>query len=621
MIEKKAEQSVETKFDVVAFLKQLTQRPGVYRMLNAAGTIIYVGKAKNLKRRVSSYFKQMHGELKTAAMVAQVARVEVTVTDTESEAFILENTLIKRHKPKYNILFRDDKSYPYIYVSTDKVFPALSYHRGAKRRKGDYFGPFPNASAVHQTLQTLQKIFKVRQCAESVFNHRSRPCLQYQIKRCSAPCIEGFISQESYQEEVDLTLLFLQGKRFDVVEALAQKMETASQALEFEAAAQYRDKISALRAIQSQHLINQPGSKDMDVIVTAEQANQVCVCLMMYRGGNLWGSEHFYPKIEAQADSNAILEAFLTQHYQVYPVPAEVLLPIKLLDHDYLEAWLKEKRDASVRLKQPVQQTAKSLMALANTNALTGLKQHLTQKATQRDRVLALQEVLALETPPNHIECFDISHTQGQLTMASCVVFYDGIPSTQAYRKFNIEGITGGDDCAAMNQVLMRRYKRLKEAQKEGGGTFPNLIVVDGGKGQLNQAIAVLKTLELDHIPLVSVAKGEGRKAGLEILFTPHNMQGIDLESDHIALHLINYIRDEAHRFAITSHRAKRTKAQTHSSLESIEGIGPKTRKNVLVHFGGLHQVKDASVSELTKVKGLSANKAQRIYDFFHGAI
>ncbi|MCF6299476.1 MAG: excinuclease ABC subunit UvrC, partial [Thiomicrorhabdus sp.] len=305
-----------------------------------------------------------------------------------------------------------------------------------------------------------------------------------------------------------------------------------------------------------------------------------------------------------------------------YPVPAAILLPIKLPDETTLTSWLKAQRGAQVCLKQPHQQTAKSLISLANTNALTGLKQHLTQKATQAERVNALQEVLALPVAPQHMECFDISHTQGQLTVASCVVFTDGIPNTQAYRKFNIEGITGGDDYAAMHQVLTRRYQRLKTQSKEGGGeNLPDLIVVDGGKGQLNQAIEVLKTLELDHIPLVSVAKGEGRKAGLEILYTPHNMQGIDLKSDHIALHLINHIRDEAHRFAITSHRAKRTKAQTHSSLESIEGIGPKTRKNLLVHFGGLNQVKQASISELSKVKGISLNKAQMIYGFFHGEV
>jgi len=605
------------EFDVDAFLKQLTQRPGVYRMLNKKGVIIYVGKAKNLKRRVSSYFKKKHDEIKTASMVSQIAKVEVTVTDTESEAFILENTLIKRHKPKYNILFRDDKSYPYIYVSTGKAFPSLSYHRGAKRRVGEYFGPFPNASAVHQTLQALQKVFPVRQCAESVFSHRSRPCLQYQIKRCSGPCVEGLVTKEAYREEVEHTLLFLQGKSFDVVDRLGLKMEAASADLEFEEAALYRDKISALRTIQSQHLINQPGSKDMDVIVYAEQANQVCVCLMMYRGGNLWGSEHFYPKYNELAEESQVLEAFITQHYQIHPVPAEILLPIKIAEQSDLEVWLKEQRESPVKIKQPAQQTAKSLIALAKTNATAGLKQHITQKATQTERVSALQEVLALANPPAQMECFDISHTQGELTVASCVVFTDGVPNTQAYRKFNIEGITGGDDYAAMHQVLTRRYSRLKDSQEK----LPNLIVIDGGKGQLNQAIDVLKELSLEFVPLVSVAKGEGRKAGLEILYTPYNMQGIDLESDDIALHLLNYIRDEAHRFAITSHRFKRTKAQTQSTLEAIEGIGPKTRKNLLLHFGGLNEVKQASVSELGKVKGISLNKAQQIYDYFHGAL
>ena len=613
-----SEQSeVVLEFDIEAFLKQLTQRPGVYRMLNKQGVIIYVGKAKNLKKRVSSYFKKRHEEIKTTAMVAQIDRVEVTVTDSESEAFILENTLIKRHKPKYNILFRDDKSYPYIYVSTGKGFPALSYHRGAKRRVGEYFGPFPNASAVHQTLQALQKVFPVRQCAESVFSHRSRPCLQYQIKRCSGPCVEGFVTQQEYREDVDHTLMFLQGKSFEVVENLGKKMEQASEALEFEAAAIYRDKVSALRTIQSQHLINQPGSKDMDVIVFAEQASQVCVCLMMYRGGNLWGSEHFYPKYSDQALEFQVLEAFISQHYQIHPVPAEILIPVKLEDQAGLELWLKVRREGVVKIKQPSQQTSKGLIELARTNSMTGLKQHITQKATQTERVLALQEVLALAKPPQHMECFDISHTQGELTMASCVVFEEGVPNTQAYRKFNIEGITGGDDYAAMHQVLTRRYSRLKSSDAK----MPDLIVVDGGKGQLNQAIDVLKGLELESIPLVSVAKGEGRKAGLEILFTPYNMDGIDLESDDIALHLLNYIRDEAHRFAITSHRAKRTKSQTQSSLENIEGVGPKTRKLLLLHFGGLNEVKQASISELSKVKGVSQNKAQQIYDFFHGSL
>ncbi|BCN93300.1 UvrABC system protein C [Thiomicrorhabdus immobilis] len=610
--------SVDTpvdEFDIEAFLKQLTERPGVYRMINAKGTIIYVGKAKNLKRRVSSYFKKRHDEIKTAKMVMQIARVEVTVTDTDSEAFILENTLIKRYKPKYNILFRDDKSYPYIFVSTSKTFPALSYHRGAKRRVGEYFGPFPNASAVHQTLQSLQKIFPVRQCAESVFNHRSRPCLQYQIKRCSGPCVEGLVTKEQYQEDVRHTLGFLQGKSFEVIEELGQKMEQASAELEFEQAARYRDQVSALRAIQSQHLINQPGSKDMDVIAVAEQASQVCVCLMMYRGGNLWGSEHYYPKLSDVYEKQEVIAAFITQHYQEHPVPAELVLDCDLEDKAVIQAWLKEQRQKAVLIKGAHNQVNKGLVQLATTNALSGLKQHMTQRATQIQRVQALQEVLALVNPPNYMECFDISHTQGQMTIASCVVFNDGIPNTQAYRKFNIEGIQPGDDYAAMHQAMQRRYARLKKEED----ALPDLIVVDGGKGQLSQAIDVLKSLELEHVPLVSVAKGEGRKAGLEILYTPYNLEGIDLESDDIALHLINHIRDEAHRFAITSHRAKRTKAQTQSSLEAIEGIGPKTRKQLLVHFGGLTEVKEASVSELQKVKGISLEKAQKIYDFFHG--
>lgn len=608
-------------FDIEAFLKQLTQRPGVYRMVNAAGQIIYVGKAKNLKRRVSSYFNKSHDEIKTARMVKQVAFIEVTVTDTESEALILENTLIKRHKPKYNILFRDDKSYPYIYVSTAKTFPALSYHRGAKRRVGEYFGPFPNASAVHQTLQALQKIFPVRQCAESVFNHRSRPCLQYQIKRCSGPCVAGLVTPQRYAQDVRHTLMFLQGKSFEIIDELGREMERAAEALEFEQAALLRDKISALRTIQNQHLINQPGSRDLDVIALSAAAGQVCVCLMMYRGGNLWGSEHFYPKQlefgEDGVDRDAVLSAFISQHYESHPVPAQLLLPEKLQEHKVLQDWLSYKRGQKVSLQLPAQQTAKGLMQLAQTNATSGLKQHLTQKASQFERVQALQEALALPVPPLYMECFDISHTQGAQTVASCVVFKEGVPSTRDYRKFNIEGIQGGDDYAAMHQALQRRYSRLI---KEGGG-LPDLIVVDGGKGQLNQAIEVLKSLELDTVPLVSVAKGEGRKAGLEILYTPYNEEGIDLEADDMALHLINHIRDEAHRFAITSHRAKRTKVQTHSALEDIEGIGPKTRKALLLHFGGLSEVKNASVQELRKVKGISLDKAQRIYDFFHGAL
>lgn len=605
--------SQDFEFDLKAFLANLTERPGVYQMLNAQGVVIYVGKAKNLKRRVSSYFVKNQQAIKTQAMVEQVARIEVTVTDTESEALILENTLIKRLTPRYNVLFRDDKSYPYVFVSTGKEYPALSFHRGAKRKVGRYFGPFPNAGAVHQTLQALQKIFPVRQCADSVFNHRSRPCLQYQIKRCSGPCV-GKISSTDYAEDVRHTLMFLEGKSFDVIEELGSQMDLASEQLEFERAAQLRDQISALRAIQSQHLINQPGSQDLDVLAVAEVADQLCVTLMMYRGGHLWGSENYFPK--GQVSTATVLAAFISQHYETHPVPKTLLTSEKPDDQAWLVEWLTDKKQQNVQIKQASQSTSKGLIQLALTNANSALKQHLTQKATQQDRLNALQEALMLAKPPARMECFDISHTMGQQTVASCVVFIDGVPVTQQYRKFNIEGITGGDDYAAMHQALTRRYQRLKAES----AVLPDLIIVDGGKGQLSQAIDVLKTLELESVPLVSVAKGEGRKAGLEVLYTPEQDEGIDLESDDIALHLINHIRDEAHRFAITGHRARRQKAQTKSSLESIEGVGPKTRKALLTHFGGLDQVKNAAMSELSKVPSVSAKIAQRIYDHFHGA-
>ncbi len=608
------------KFDITAYLKNLTQRPGVYQMIDEQGVIIYVGKAKNLKRRVASYFNKSHTEIKTEAMIEQVVRIETIVTDTEPEALILENTLIKRYKPRYNILFRDDKSYPYIFLSAKK-YPAIGYHRGVKRKVGKYFGPFPNAAAVHQTLDSLQRIFGIRQCSESEFNNRSRPCLQHQIKRCSAPCVAGFVSDEQYAEDIASTKDFLNGKSFDVVEKLGKKMEEAAEKLEFEAAGVYRDKISALRSIQSQHLISQPGKQDIDVIAMGTQANQVCIALMMYRGGNLWGSQSSFPKVGLESSQAEVITAFVSQHYINLPIPAVVLLEQNLKDGGELQEWLQQQKltnsKAKVVIKTPNNQKLNSLASLAKTNAQSALKQHLNQKASQMQRVEALQKALDMKEPPLTMECFDISHTQGNQTVASCVVFSDGVPNTQAYRKFNIEGIQGGDDYAAMAQVLTRRYSRLKAENK----SMPDLVVIDGGKGQLNQAISVFEELELKNIPLVSVAKGEGRKAGLEILFTPTNSVGIDLMSNDIALHLINHIRDESHRFAITSHRAKRQKAQTHSRLEDIAGIGAKTRKKLLMHFGGINDVQNAAISELNKVQGISKNMAQKIYDFFHGSV
>ncbi|SIN76997.1 Excinuclease ABC subunit C [Sulfurivirga caldicuralii] len=598
-------------FDIQAFLKTLPERPGVYRMLNADGQIIYVGKARNLKRRVSSYFQKQHDSPKTARLVSQIASIEVTLTETEAEALLLESTLIKRHNPRYNVLFRDDKSYPYIYVNTKDRYPGLYFHRGAKRKKGAYFGPFPDAGAVYQTLHALQKIFPVRQCSDSVFRHRSRPCLQYQIGRCSGPCV-GLVSDEEYAEDVRNTLLFLEGKSFEVIEYLGEQMQQAALALEFERAAQLRDRIAALRAIQSQYLINQQAG-ELDVIGLAGQGDQYAVVLMRYQGGTLWGSQTFYPKA-AEASPKEVLEAFLGQYYAERTRPRTILLPFDLAE----KSWFEKVGDPPhPRLGVARTRTEKELIKLAETNAQAALRQHLTQKATQEQKLAAVQAVLALPRPPQVMECFDISHTQGQETVGSCVCFRDGVPDKSRYRRYNVEGITPGDDYAAMEQVLRRHYGRLR-AQPE---QLPDLIVIDGGKGQLNRALAVLKDLDLDHLPLVSVAKGEGRKVGLEVLHTPYEEAGIDLPPEEPALHLINFLRDEAHRFAITGHRGRRQKRQLGTRLEEIEGVGPKLRQRLLTHFGGLRQLQDASVSELAKVKGVSQRLAQRIYDHFHGEI
>ncbi len=605
-------------FDIKLYIKSLTSRAGVYQMLDTQNIIIYVGKARNLQRRVASYFNKLHLNLKTKALVEQIYSIEVIVTDTEAEALILENTLIKKYKPKYNILFRDDKSYPYIFLS-NKQYPSIGYHRGIKRKLGQYYGPFPNVAALQQTLDSLQKIFGIRQCSETEFNNRSRPCLQYQIERCSAPCVDGFVSEKQYLEDVVNTKLFLEGKSFKVIEQFGLKMEQSAKNLYFEKAGIYRDKISSLRTIQSQHLISQAGKKDIDVIAIARQLNQVCISLMMYRGGSLWGSQNSFPVVSLDSIDDEIMTAFISQYYIDLPIPSVILVGQNLNDNEELSDWLYQKsanKKVSMRvsIKTPNSKNLTSLLNLAKTNALSALKQHINQKATQLDRVNALAVVLNMQEKPLYMECFDISHTMGSQTVASCVVFNDGVPDNKLYRKFNIEGVQGGDDYAAMKQVITRRYSRLQKDNK----SLPNLVVIDGGKGQLSQAIAVFKDLKITNVQLVSVAKGEGRKAGLEILYTPNNKQGIDLKADDIALHLINHIRDEAHRFAITAHREKRQKSQTHSQLEDITGVGAKTRKKLLNHFGGIGNVKGAAVLELSKVQGVSSNMAQKIYDFYH---
>ncbi len=597
-----------SEFDLRAFLKQLPQRPGVYQMFNDRDQVIYVGKAKDLKRRVSSYFQKRHDSIKTQKLVAQVARIEVILTETEAEAFLLESTRIKRFRPRYNVLFRDDKSYPYLYVSTEDPFPGLYFHRGAKKRPGRYFGPFPNAAAVHQTLHVLQKVFPVRQCADSVFRNRSRPCLQYQIGRCSGPCV-GLISPGDYAEDVRHTLLFLEGRSHEVIEHLGEQMQQASEALEFERAAQLRDRIAALRSIQQQRLIHQ-GVDALDVVAVAKRQGQFALTRMRYQDGTLWGTEHFYPKGQLLSAAEVVGQ-FLAQRYRQGAMPERILISVDLGDE---MAWF---RALNIPVALPGSRAERELMALAETNVQAALQQRLGQKGTQRQKLLALQESLGLRKLPKVMECFDISHTQGAETVASCVCFVEGVPDKQRYRRYNIREAAAGDDYAAIYEAVLRHYRRLKTRPE----LLPDLVVIDGGRGQLHQAQAALRTLALDTLPVVGVAKGEGRKAGLEVLYVPWCEEGIDLPPDEPALHLINFLRDEAHRFALAGHRARRNRRQLRSSLEAIEGVGPKTRKRLLTHFGGLKGVQDASVAELAKVPGVSKKLAQRIYDHFHGEI
>ncbi len=593
-------------FDLKAFLKQLPERPGVYQMFDAQDRIIYVGKAKNLKRRVSSYFSKRHDSIKTARLVAQVARIEVILTDTEAEALLLENTLIKRHDPRYNVLFRDDKSYPYIRINASHDFPGLYFHRGARRQGNEYYGPFPNAAAVYETIQTLQKIFRVRPCKDSVFSNRSRACLQYQINRCSAPCV-GLISKEDYARDLDRVRRFLAGESHALIEELGRQMEQAAEALEFERAAQLRDQIAALRSVQHQHAISHGGAQ-RDVIAAVESGGLWCVALMRYQQDTLWDSRTFFPKGEA-ADAGEVLEQFVVQFYEGrYP---QTLLMAPEAGH-----LLEELRSAGVPLRYPRGATERALLELAETNARAALKQQLIQRSTQQDKLARLQALLRLPALPQVMECFDISHTQGGETVASCVRFVDGVPDKRHYRRYNIREAAPGDDYAAIHEAVFRHYRRLARQPD----SLPDLVLIDGGRGQLARAQQALDEVGVS-LPLVSVAKGEGRKAGLEKLHLPDEPVPVDLPPDDSALHVVNFIRDEAHRFAVAGHRARRTKRALSSGLEQIEGVGPKTRRKLLTHFGGLKGVEAASVQELMKVPGISRRLAERIYRHFHGEI
>jgi excinuclease ABC subunit C len=601
----------DSDFDYKSFLQTLTTRPGVYRMIDAGDQVLYVGKAKNLKKRVGSYFSRSLNR-RIQLMVAQIERIEIAVTHTEAEALIMENHLIKSLKPKYNVLLRDDKSYPYIYLSTDLEYPALSFRRGSRRGKGRYFGPYPSAGATRETLQLLQKLFPVRQCEEAFFRNRSRACLQYQIKRCSGPCVD-LITPQDYAEDVRHAVMFLEGKTTAVVDQLVRRMEQASQALEFEQAALYRDQIQSLRRIQERQYVS--GERgDIDIVALARRGGSACIQVFFIRSGRNLGNKAFYPTLPPNVSDQGVLSAFVSQYYLEKAVPAEIILSRPLDDNDLLEEVLSRQTGSKVRLSSRVRGNRARWLKMAKGNAEIALQARLSARLDMQDRLEELQQQLKLPALPERMECFDISHTRGESTVASCVVFNEQGPLKSDYRRFNIEGITGGDDYAAMRQALERRYRRVKQ----GEVPLPDLLFIDGGKGQLSTVHAILQDLGVSGLSLIGVAKGADRKAGMEQLFLLGRNAPIILPPDSPALHLIQQIRDEAHRFAITAHRQRRSKKRNRSVLEEIPGIGPKKRQRLLKQFGGLQELTRAGVEDLTSVEGISTTLAEQIYLAFH---
>ena len=602
------------EFNSADFLKNLTNKPGVYRMYNVDGEVIYVGKAKNLKKRVSSYFRLQVDNAKTRSLVSQIADMDVTVVNSETEAFLLENNFIKKYKPRYNVVMRDDKSYPFIFLS-DHEHPRLSFHRGPQKKKGEYFGPYPSAWSVRESLRSMQRIFPVRQCEDNYYRARSRPCLQYQMKRCSAPCVEGFVTDDEYKEQVNLARLFLKGKNQQVIGTLVNKMEVASDALNFEAAARYRDQINALRKVQERQWVS--GTQDeMDIFGFAFKGNMACIQVLFIRDSQLLGSKSFFPKVPSTADEQEVFESFFLQFYLAgnKVIPKQIVLGESLSDEAAIGDLLSTEAGYKVTFFKGAREEKRRYLQLAQSNAENALDAQYSQQKSVFARYLDLENAMELDAPIQRMECFDISHTSGEQTVASCVVFNREGPLKSDYRRYNIEGITPGDDYAAMAQALKRRYKTVKEVQK-----IPDLLLIDGGKGQLSQAEAFFEDWPHDKKPmLLGVAKGTTRKPGLETLFLAGSHEVLPMDSHSPALHLIQHIRDESHRFAITGHRARRQKVKTTSTLENIPGIGAKRRQSLLSYMGGLQGLKKASKDEIANVPGISKELADTIYDHLH---
>ena len=600
----------EQVFDGKRFVQDLSSAPGVYRMLGEDDAVLYVGKAGNLKKRVASYFRDDHPSRRIGIMVRQIKRMEATVTRTEAEALILENQLIKSLKPRYNILLRDDKSYPYIVISGE-TWPRIAFHRGSRTLAGRYFGPYPSVMAVRDTMDLMQKIFKLRTCENAVFRNRSRPCLQHQIGRCSAPCV-GLISPRDYDDSINRAQMFLQGRSNELVDELTCNMDAASQRLEFEQAASLRDVIASIRKVQAKQYV-EGDQVDMDVLAVAMEGNTACIMCLSFRNGLSYGTRAYFPKCHGMETPEEVLSAFISQFYLERTPPRELIVSHPVEDQELLQTVLSELGKRKLEIKPNVRGERARFLDMAKHNAQLALATECHGKQTQQQRLVALQKLLGLKQPPQRIECFDISHTQGEATVASNVVFNEEGALPGQYRRFNITGITPGDDYAAMHQALTRRFKRALEQ-----GVMPDVLLIDGGEGQLSQARDVLATLGIDTVCLVGVAKGPERKAGEETIILPDGTQ-LKPGADSQALQLIQQVRDEAHRFAITGHRGRRQKARDTSTLENIDGIGAKRRAGLLKHFGGLSGLKGAGVEEIARVDGINQALAERIYASLHG--
>ncbi len=605
-------------FDAKAFLATLPELPGVYRMLDAEGKVLYVGKAKSLKKRVASYFRENLPSPRIALMVRQIARVETTVTRSEGEALLLENNLIKRLAPRYNILFRDDKSYPYIVITRDEA-PRLGFFRGTPDRRDDYFGPFPSSSAVRESIALLQRMFRLRTCEDSVFQNRSRPCLLYQIKRCSGPCV-GLVSADDYARDVRYAALFLNGRQQEVIGRLGEAMQDAVAELAFEKAAVLRDQIQSLRRVQEKQYVESVKGEDVDILAVLSEDGLVCVNLAMVRGGRHLGDRAHFPSNAAGSDPAEVLTAFLYQHYANHPAPERLYLNVAVTDEE-LAPTLSETAGHGVRLSTARQTMHKAWVEMAEQNASLAIRARRSLQTRQEGRIEALRVALALDAADDaeeggemRVECFDISHLQGESTVASCVVFHGSGMRKSDYRRFNIKGVEPGDDYAAIRQAVLRRYEKIAV----GDGVAPSLILIDGGKGQLAVAVDALEELGLAHLPIVGVAKGEARKPGLETLIFADGREPVQLPMDHPALHLIQEIRDEAHRFAVSGHRAQRSKTRRTSRLDEIVGIGPQRRKALIAHFGGLQGIAAADIEQLSGVPGISRELAERIFQALH---